>query len=958
MKRLLTILFTLATLATFAQIKVGVPFVKNNPADNSITGYADLLAGGYHIVPNYHGRDSLINQYSTTLKTGMLCYEQNVDSTYRWSGSAWLPVIYGVDILPLNNTFTGSVNSFLKTVTIKDQTDTTHHWDMYSSGNILHIKTLDNGDILTLDDNTGTIDIPYGLTTSVITTGGFALKNTGATGNLSLSYQNISGNTSAEFPNTGLTTEHVAYQSYVLAHAGVTNVSSANADISVATGTSTPVLTLNSGSGANQIVKRDGSGNLNATTVTTNANLTGDMTSSGNVTTYNNVLPANKGGAGTVSGLLKGNGSGTVSSASAGTDYLTPSGASSTYVPLTRTLTNGVGIVTIGDLSANRTISIDTPTIATKAYSIAKFFDRQTALQSGVGKNFTSKTRITNTTPTFELMNADTTKIQATRVLTGNSFNITNNTVFVAGAGNAITLNGTTQYYTGTIASGMPSGTSVTFSCSKWFKSTTTNENLFSFGSITAGVGVVIDNSNFTIRLGGGTPGVNTFQITGAPVSGLHDGNWHLVMVVVNGSACTAYVDGISYTAATGLAYNCDLNGAFDSRNFPNAFTVYNKGVDDQLAFWTSALTSTDAAAVYNGGNGTASLPSTPSLVYNYEDGAPSTTAINSGSLGSGANLTLVNAVGWAGVGNGKVPTPSTPGISNVLQQGDGIGTSSHASTLLGDGSGETGMRGITTYLQTSDGTRPLAANSNGVMIDPNNVLMNPAITAGLQLGAGSASAGGAPLKIPAGTVLTTPEAGAIEFDGTDITYTTSGVVRRTIVNTAAAQILTNKTLTSTNVLGGVTMTLGSDANHDIYERNGGVLSRIATGGANTVFHGGNTFSNIVGGDLSSTIVLPSGATGTTQAVFTNNTTIATTAYSDRAAPIHGNLTTTGAATTVVTVTIGTTQASNGYAVAITPKDLLTAVNYYITNQTTTTFDVNFVTGLTGSINFDWILVR
>lgn len=42
----------------------------------------------------------------------------------------------------------------------------------------------------------------------------------------------------------------------------VTSVSSANADIGVASGTTTPVLTLNSGSGANQIVKRDGSGNI------------------------------------------------------------------------------------------------------------------------------------------------------------------------------------------------------------------------------------------------------------------------------------------------------------------------------------------------------------------------------------------------------------------------------------------------------------------------------------------------------------------------------------------------------------------------------------------------------------------------------------------------------------------------------------------------------------------------
>lgn len=43
----------------------------------------------------------------------------------------------------------------------------------------------------------------------------------------------------------------------------VTSVSSANADIAVANGTTTPVLTLNSGTGANQIVKRDANGNVN-----------------------------------------------------------------------------------------------------------------------------------------------------------------------------------------------------------------------------------------------------------------------------------------------------------------------------------------------------------------------------------------------------------------------------------------------------------------------------------------------------------------------------------------------------------------------------------------------------------------------------------------------------------------------------------------------------------------------
>jgi hypothetical protein len=70
----------------------------------------------------------------------------------------------------------------------------------------------------------------------------------------------------------------------------VLSVSSANADIGVTNPNDNPVLTLNSGSGANQIVKRDGSGNIpgnitgNAATVTTNADLAGDVTSIGNTT--------------------------------------------------------------------------------------------------------------------------------------------------------------------------------------------------------------------------------------------------------------------------------------------------------------------------------------------------------------------------------------------------------------------------------------------------------------------------------------------------------------------------------------------------------------------------------------------------------------------------------------------------------------------------------------------------
>ena len=53
--------------------------------------------------------------------------------------------------------------------------------------------------------------------------------------------------------------------------------------------------------------------------------------------------------------------------------------------------------------------------------------------------------------------------------------------------------------------------------------------------------------------------------------------------------------------------------------------------------------------------------------------------------------------------------------------------------------------------------------------------------TARIHIAASSGAANTAPLKLTAGTNLTTPEPGAIEFDGTSLFYTTSGGVRQTI---------------------------------------------------------------------------------------------------------------------------------------------------------------------------------
>lgn len=80
-------------------------------------------------------------------------------------------------------------------------------------------------------------------------------------------------------------------------------------------------------------------------------------------------------------------------------------------------------------------------------------------------------------------------------------------------------------------------------------------------------------------------------------------------------------------------------------------------------------------------------------------------------------------------------------------------------------------------------GTNPMAFNSSsGFQFNNGSVgIGTTSPTAKLHLTAGSATAGTAPLKLTAGTNLTTPEAGALEFDGTSLYFTDSTNTRRTL---------------------------------------------------------------------------------------------------------------------------------------------------------------------------------
>ncbi|MGV3768140.1 MAG: hypothetical protein ACO1NW_18555 [Chitinophagaceae bacterium] len=137
--------------------------------------------------------------------------------------------------------------------------------------------------------------------------------------------------------------------------------------------------------------------------------------------------------------------------------------------------------------------------------------------------------------------------------------------------------------------------------------------------------------------------------------------------------------------------------------------------------------------------------------------------------------------------------------------------------------------------------------NEGGRVVIPHRVIIGtgdigsfvPA--AKLHIAAGAASAGNAPLKFTAGTNLSTPEAGAVEFDGTNY-YATSGTIRYTLAKTltttaslnfpsTASQTESNLTITVTGAALGDAVSLGVP--HDAIVSGGSYSAWVSA--ANTV---------------------------------------------------------------------------------------------------------------------------
>lgn len=220
-------------------------------------------------------------------------------------------------------------------------------------------------------------------------------------------------------------------------------------------------------------------------------------------------------------------------------------------------------------------------------------------------------------------------------------------------------------------------------------------------------------------------------------------------------------------------------NKTFNTAGTGNVFQINGTGI--------TAVTGTGAVVLGS---------SNPTITLGNGTGCAISTCVS--GLGTSVATALAVNVGTAGsfvVNGGVLGTPSSGTVTNL--------TGTASININGTVGATTPTTGVFTTL-VANATTSLLLGTSGSAVG--NIGFRNATSGTITLAPVTGALGTVTLSLPAAT--------------------------DTLVGKATTDIFTNKTLTSsTDVLGGVTMTLGSDAANDIYYRNSsGILTRLANG--------------------------------------------------------------------------------------------------------------------------------
>jgi len=178
----------------------------------------------------------------------------------------------------------------------------------------------------------------------------------------------------------------------------------------------------------------------------------------------------------------------------------------------------------------------------------------------------------------------------------------------------------------------------------------------------------------------------------------------------------------------------------------------------------------------------------------------------------------------------------STASLSHLSNRA-GFGTTSDLLLFTDSNSGSGGSKAVKIYAGGYN------ADQERIHITKEGVRINSQsnATAALHLPAVTATAGTAPLKFTSGTNLTTPEAGAVEYDGTEFYATNSGASRTILARVLKGSATLDFGSTAAGAVTDLTITVTGAADGDVVSLSVQNASQTATGSFSAWVSAANT---------------------------------------------------------------------------------------------------------------------